>query len=110
MHANYRNGRQSWPGEYDIYRINTTTLEARYITACGSCYKNKNGFTVITGKDNPNLDGENLDRYETYDFSGRRVSKTKYIPEEKFWDNFYKGNDKKEKTNLPSIRRNVRFL
>ena len=39
---------------------------------------------------------KNLVRYETYDFTGHRVSKGKYIPEEKFWKDF----KHKENTNL----------
>ncbi|MBR6192471.1 MAG: hypothetical protein IKQ68_09995 [Prevotella sp.] len=52
---------------------------------------------MVTGKDDPNSEwGANLDRYETYDFTGHRVSKGKYIPEEKFWKDF----KHKENTNL----------
>ena len=51
----------------------------------------------MTGKEDPNSKwGANLVRYETYDFSGRRVSVSKYIPEEKFWENF----KHKDNTNL----------
>ena len=101
IYANGRNGRQSWPYEYDIIRIDTRTLKGRYITACGTCYKNKDGFTVVTGKDDPNSEwGANLDRYETYDFTGSRVSKSKYMSEEKIWKDF----EHREYTNLKFLR------
>lgn len=97
VYANQRNGRQSAPYEYDIYMIDAKTLNARYITACGTCYLDKKGFTVMTGKEDPNSKwGANLVRYETYDFNGHRVSVSKYIPEEKFWENF----KHKDNTNL----------
>lgn len=97
VYANYRNGRQSAPYEYDIYMIDTKTLRARYITACGTCYLKEKGFTVMTGKEDPNVKwGANVVRYETYDFNGRRVSVSKYIPEEKFWKDF----KHKDNTNL----------
>lgn len=99
VYCNQRNGRLSWPYEYDIYRIDTRTLNGRYITACGTCYVDKRGFTVVTGKyDSMGAYGygANLDRYETYDFTGRRVSVSKYIPEEKFRENF----KHKDNTNL----------
>ena len=77
--------------------IDAKTLNARYITACGTCYLDKKGFTVMTGKEDPNSKwGANLVRYETYDFNGHRVSVSKYIPEEKFWENF----KHKDNTNL----------
>ena len=79
---------------YEIYMIDAKTLNARYITACGTCYLDKKGFTVMTGKEDPNSKlGANLVRYETYDFNGHRVSVSKYIPEEKFWENFKHKDD-----------------
>ena len=97
VYAKQRNGRQSAPYEYDIYMIDAKTLNARYITACGTCYLDKKGFTVMTGKEDPNSKWRaNLVRYETYDFNGHRVSVSKYIPEEKFWENF----KHKDNTNL----------
>ena len=46
------------------------------------------------------IHGANLVRYETYDFTGNRVSQGKYMSEEKMWKDF----EHREDTNLKFLR------